>query len=436
AHGVLGARDREHGVGRRFALRPGGEELPLRGDRLLVVAASGIGHADPVLGVRRELARWVGDEEALHRRDGERVVAELELVERRLVGAHLRGRGFRLGRGGGLRGRARRLLARLLELAKARIDVEIEILLAALGGLGLVRERLELAAHARELVVQRLDLRGELQERAAIGGSRKRGVELLQLLGDLALVLGHLLAQDIDAPARLVVAKEALRSRVERERAAGGERKLPQHQYSPLYSMSSRRFFAQHSSLCSAHAGFSSPRLTASICSSRAPSSVSIFFTASERRWPRPTLYSRLPRSSALPWISILALGLSRRNLACASTSGRYSGLTSNLSKSKYTVRFERMLPGSLSAANGEAPGLPGVTGFTGCVGTAWGAPGLVSTGACAAGFCSSVAQDASARLAPPSTQNIARTASPLFNRRPAPTPAGHRPRLSACGGA
>src|SRR5437764_6115182 len=84
AHGFLRARDREHRVGRLFALRPGGEELPLRGDRLLVIAAAGIGHADPVLGVRRELARRVGDEKALHRRDGERVVAELELVERRL----------------------------------------------------------------------------------------------------------------------------------------------------------------------------------------------------------------------------------------------------------------------------------------------------------------------------------------------------------------
>ena len=113
------------------------------------------------------------------------------------------------------------------------------------------------------------------------------------------------------------------------------EREPSQHQYSPLYSMSSRRFFAQHSSLCSLHAGFSSPRLTASIWLSRAPSRISIFFTLSERRWPRPTLYSRLPRSSALPWISIFALGFSRGNLACASTSDRYASLTSNLSKSK-----------------------------------------------------------------------------------------------------
>src|SRR5438067_5090855 len=40
AHGLLRARNRQHGVGRLFTLRPGGEELPLRGDRLLVVAAS------------------------------------------------------------------------------------------------------------------------------------------------------------------------------------------------------------------------------------------------------------------------------------------------------------------------------------------------------------------------------------------------------------
>ena len=81
-------------------------------------------------------------------------------------------------------------------------------------------------------------------------------------------------------------------------------------------------------------AGFSSPRLTDSIWSSRAPSSTSIFFTPSERRWPSATLYSRLPRSSVLPWISICALGFSRRYLACASTRPRYSSLTSNLSRS------------------------------------------------------------------------------------------------------
>src|ERR1041384_7150287 len=76
---------------RFLAFGPGGWELALRGDRALVVALAGLRHADPVLGVRRERAVRVGDEKALHRRDRERVVAELELVERGLVGAHLAG---------------------------------------------------------------------------------------------------------------------------------------------------------------------------------------------------------------------------------------------------------------------------------------------------------------------------------------------------------
>src|SRR3972149_3102015 len=113
--------------------------------------------------------------------------------------------------------------------------------------------------------------------------------------------------------------------------------------------MAPRRFFDQQPSLCSPHTGFSSPRLTDSICGSFAPSRISIFFTLSERRWPRPTLYSRPPGASAFHWISILAPGLSRRYLACASTTGLNSSLMSYLSNSKYTERLDRMLFGSLS---------------------------------------------------------------------------------------
>ena len=63
---------------------------------------------------------------------------------------------------------------------------------------------------------------------------RHDGVELLQLLGDLALVLGDLLTQHVDAPARLVIVEQALRRRVEGDGAAKEERNLPEHQYSPL----------------------------------------------------------------------------------------------------------------------------------------------------------------------------------------------------------
>src|SRR5882672_1079845 len=119
--------------------------------------------------------------------------------------------------------------------------------------------------------------------------------------------------------------------------------------------MSSRRFLAQQPSAWSLHIGFSSPRLTDSIWPSLAPSRISARFTVSERRWPRPPLYSRLPRSSALPWMSIFAAGFSRRYLACASTRPLYSDWISNLSYSKKICRFERMLFGSLSIAEGSA---------------------------------------------------------------------------------
>src|SRR5207244_4047040 len=77
AHRFLRARDAEHRVGRLLAVGPGGEQLSLRGDRRLVVALAGVRHADPVLRVRRELARGIRHQDALHRGNGERVVAEL-----------------------------------------------------------------------------------------------------------------------------------------------------------------------------------------------------------------------------------------------------------------------------------------------------------------------------------------------------------------------
>jgi hypothetical protein len=83
-------------------------------------------HADPVLRVRRERAVRVGDEEALHRRDRERIVAELELVERGLVGAlspparrPVAAAGAPAGLGGGVR-RALRLSSLRMRVSMSR----------------------------------------------------------------------------------------------------------------------------------------------------------------------------------------------------------------------------------------------------------------------------------------------------------------------------
>ena len=211
-------------------------------DGVLVVALAGIGHADPVLRIGRERAARIGDEEALHRGDRERVVAELELVERRLVGLRL---GLRRLGIGALRRRRRRLLgrgglllARLLEPAQAGVDVEVELLLAAFRRLDLVADDLELAAHARHVAAQGLDLRGEVEQRAAVRaavrGFLRRGFGLAQArLGRLAVGL-DLLAQQLDAPARLVVVEQALgNGGARRQNGEDPECQRPQHQYSP-----------------------------------------------------------------------------------------------------------------------------------------------------------------------------------------------------------
>ena len=237
AHRFLRAGDGEHRVGRLRAVGPAGEQLALRGDRALVVALAGMRHADPVLRVRRERAVRVGDEEALHRRDRERVVAELELVERRLVGLGLaaaRARPRR--RPAGFSGARAPALARLLELAQARVDVEVELLLARFGGLGLVGEHLELAAHRARSSPRSVSIwRGELEQRAAVGRALRRAASAFARRSSVALRFGlELLAQELDAPARLVVV-EQLGERAGSAAAAGEqdeEREAP-HQYSP-----------------------------------------------------------------------------------------------------------------------------------------------------------------------------------------------------------
>src|SRR5258706_2977325 len=71
AHRFLRAGDAEQRIGRLVARRPDREQLALGGDGVLVIALPGVGEAHPVLGVRREAAVGIGDEETLHRRHGE-----------------------------------------------------------------------------------------------------------------------------------------------------------------------------------------------------------------------------------------------------------------------------------------------------------------------------------------------------------------------------
>src|SRR5689334_21158284 len=52
AHGLLRAGDGEQRIGRLRVVGPGGEQLALRGDGVLVVALPGVRHADPVLRIR------------------------------------------------------------------------------------------------------------------------------------------------------------------------------------------------------------------------------------------------------------------------------------------------------------------------------------------------------------------------------------------------
>src|SRR5436853_498494 len=238
AHRFLRACDAQHRVRRLRAVGPRREELALRGDRAFVVALPGVSHADPVLRIGRERAAGIGHQEALHRRDRHRVVAELELVERRLVGLRLaRGSPFDLA-GGRWRlvGARSLLLARLLELPQARVDVDVQVFLPPVGGLDLVGEDLDLPADARDFGAQPLQLPGEIEQRAALAG---RGLELAKAIFERLLARLDLLAQQLDAATRFVIVEKPLRERRPGERAAereGGSLAYPwpAHQYSPL----------------------------------------------------------------------------------------------------------------------------------------------------------------------------------------------------------
>src|SRR5262245_48708565 len=145
----LRARDVEHRVGRLGILGPQPYDLLLRGDRRLVVAHRVIGVADPVLRRGHQLAAREVRHEILEAGDRELVVAQLELVERRLV---------RLLLGGcaalALRHLVLELRLRLLDAAEPRVEVDVEVLLAPLERLGLVREHLDLAAQLRHVLLE------------------------------------------------------------------------------------------------------------------------------------------------------------------------------------------------------------------------------------------------------------------------------------------
>src|SRR5581483_1244649 len=221
------------------------------------------------------------------------------------------------------RSRAGRRGARGFELAHARIEIDVQIALPLLRLRKLVGHHFELTAQLRDFGLELLDLREEIGQTLVAQLRLDRGQALVEHLADLVDTLVGLL----DASARLVVIEERVRRRCgERQQPAAHGRCQharsamlhwrPPHgrcAHSPAYTMSARRFSAHAASSCPGFFGFSLPKLTVSICASDAPSTRMSCRTASARRCPSAMLYSRLPRSSVLPWIVTRALPLAAR---------------------------------------------------------------------------------------------------------------------------
>ena len=162
-----------------------GDQQTLRGDRRAIVLAGVLRVADPILRGRRERALRIIFDEAREIRDGPAIIAALELVERGVVRALLHGRVARRShrrrsatrrnvrrreRRSVARDRTRRrrpfspCLRRAFELAQPRIEIDVEIALALLRLLELVGQHFLLAAQARDVRSDLLDLVEEIDE--------------------------------------------------------------------------------------------------------------------------------------------------------------------------------------------------------------------------------------------------------------------------------
>jgi len=93
-------------------------------------------------------------------------------------------------------------------------------------------EHLDLAAHAGDVVAQLLHLRGELEQRAAVA---RELLDLRQPLVDAAVLRLEALAQQLDAPARLLVVEQGGERLPGEGKRDDGEGDPAQHeaQYSP-----------------------------------------------------------------------------------------------------------------------------------------------------------------------------------------------------------
>src|SRR5258706_3689431 len=225
----LGARDVEQRIGRLGILRPELDHFLLGGDGGLVIAHGVVSVADPVLRRGKQLAAGEIGHEILEARDGELIVAELELVERQLVRLFFRG-----GTALALAQLVLQLSLRLLELSQAVVEVDVEILLAPLQRLGLVREHLDRPAQLRYVLLQRFDQLGEVDDAVLarrIQRSKPR-VDRREALLDGLLARLDLVPQLEDLLARLVVVEKGGVGRAREERGPKRKRDPQPHRSS------------------------------------------------------------------------------------------------------------------------------------------------------------------------------------------------------------
>src|SRR5258705_10313550 len=225
----LGAGDVEQRVGRLRVIGPELDHFLLGGDGGLIVAHRVVGVADPVLRRGQEVAAREIGHEILEAGDGELVVAELELVERQLVGLLLGGRAALA-----LAQLVLQLRLRLLELSQAVVQVDVEVLLAPLERLGLVREHLDRPAQLCDVLLQRFDQLCEVDQ--AVLARRiqrpKPRVDRGETLLDGLLARLDLVPQLEDLLARLVVVEQGRVGRAREERGPDEKRDPQAHRLS------------------------------------------------------------------------------------------------------------------------------------------------------------------------------------------------------------